>query len=77
MVVLEPFGFLVLLIGVPLALWPYEIVRNTVELRDSATELGSGRAGIDGRPPSWVTLAQLIGIAVTILGVAVSFGVLG
>ena len=78
MVVFEPVGLLILVIGLPLALWPYEIIRNTVEFRASATELaGGGQRGIDGHPPNWVSLARLAGVVVTILGIAVLFGVLG
>lgn len=73
----EPVGLFVLLIGLPLALWPYETIRNTVELRDSTLELGSGRTNIDGRPSNLVRLTQLIGVMMTIAGAAVLLGMLG
>lgn len=62
---MEPAGLLLVLLGVPAAVWPYRIAK----FQEAVDAIGSKRRSSEVEPADWnVGLTRIFGIGMTLFG---------
>lgn len=67
----NPAGLLLVLFGLPAAIWPYKMAR----FEEQMDSIGSKRSWSEVEPAEWkVVLTRIAGVVMMLIGVAMSFG---
>ncbi|MFC4549812.1 MULTISPECIES: hypothetical protein [Halorussus] len=68
---MEPFGLLLVLFGLPGAVWPYKIAK----FGEAMDAIGSTRKSSEVEPAGWnVALTRLVSVGMMLFGLVMTFG---